>query len=132
MVEKLISKRVVLRLAPNLVIHTTHSPALCARIPRPALIKYRNALIYRKSGGRMEPCRVQGSDGSGSSGTMRPHLCRIWAPRRSGEIAALAARGMPVSPLPLPCLRQVKIAQRCAGHQGLGARSTAAGGSGGR
>jgi hypothetical protein len=45
----------------------------------------------------MEPCRVQGSDGSGSSGTMRPHLCRIWAPRRSGEIAALAARGMPVS-----------------------------------
>ena len=51
----------------------------------------------RKSGGRMEPCRVQGLDGSGSSGTMRPRLCRIWAPRRSGEIAALAARGMPVS-----------------------------------
>jgi hypothetical protein len=55
------------------------------------------ALTCRKSGCRMEPCRVQGSDGSGSSGTMRPHLCRIWAPRRSGEIAALAARGMPVS-----------------------------------
>jgi hypothetical protein len=36
MVEKLISKRVVLRLAPNLVIHTTHPPAFCQQNPETA------------------------------------------------------------------------------------------------
>ena len=35
MVEKLISKCLILRLAPNLVLHTTHPPA-CRLPPHPA------------------------------------------------------------------------------------------------
>jgi hypothetical protein len=42
MVEKLISKRVILRLAPNLVIHATDSGAFCPENPVTARIKYRN------------------------------------------------------------------------------------------
>ena len=44
MVEKLISKRVILRLAPNLVIHATHSGAFFPENPVTAQIKYRNTL----------------------------------------------------------------------------------------